>query len=53
MRSVAERLFGRKSTGTVSILLAGLEFDLLGAGGGDFRFVHGEPFRAVVMSNWN
>ena len=38
---VAERLLGRKSAGAVRILLTGFKFDLLGAGGGDFRFVHG------------
>lgn len=41
MCPIAERLVGRKSAGAVSIFLAGFEFDLLGAGGGDFRFVHG------------
>ena len=48
---VAERLVGRKSAGAVGIFLTGFEFDLLGAGIGDFRFVHGRAF-LVVGIKW-
>ena len=44
VRPVAERLVGRKPAGAVSVFLTGFEFDLLGAGSGDFRFVHGRAF---------
>ena len=47
VRAIAERLVGRKSAGAVRVFLTGFEFDLLGAGGGDFRFVHGRASLVV------
>ena len=40
MGAVAERLIGRKTTGTPGISLAGNEFDPNGTGARLFRFIH-------------